>query len=118
MIKPINILDSGKEIELHQRTYKISIIGGWSVKLNNFKMYFKEVDSDKIIEPKLLRWRIQSHKHGQRIKRIGTIYIPKYTKCTIHFTNPDSLQVKQSNLIITSIFQNYIPSELVFIDIS
>ncbi|MEZ4805377.1 MAG: hypothetical protein R2852_07810 [Bacteroidia bacterium] len=110
MNTPIHITDTGKQIDFQVGIYSVKVLGGWHVKTNNFSLLLKEVAGDLEIKSKETFWRTQSFAYGKRAKKIATIDIPKQGKYEIEFLNTNALQVKKSNLIMLSAFQNYLPA--------
>tara|TARA_R100000935_G_scaffold28236_1_gene48549 strand:- start:248 stop:604 length:357 start_codon:yes stop_codon:yes gene_type:complete len=107
MRTPINILDSGKEIELQPGIYSVRVLGGWKIKTSKFSLELRHTTSDLKIELRKTFWRIQSYELKKRAKKIGSVDIPKWGNYTIHFKHPEDLKVKRDNIPLLSIFQNY-----------
>jgi len=109
-MRPINILDKKLQLELPVGIYSLKVLGGWKVIPNRFSVILREVNGDIVIQPKEIFWKIQSFAFGKRAKRIASIEIPKSATYEIEFINPSDLKVKKSNLLISSCFQGYLPS--------
>ena len=111
MKTPINIIDSGKEIELQPGIYSVKVLGGWKIKTNEFSLELRHTKSDLRIDLRNTFWRVQSFEFKTRAKKIGSVDVPKWGNYTIHFKNPEDLKVKRDNIPILSIFQKYQSTE-------
>ena len=107
----INIIDSGKEIELQPGIYSVRVLGGWKIKTNEFSLELRHTKSDLKIDLRKTFWRVQSFELKTRAKKIGSVDVPKWGDYTIHFKNPEDLKVKRDNIPILSIFQKYQSTE-------
>jgi len=108
---PINIYDSGKLIEITVGIYSVKVLGGWDVSVGDFTFELKNKKTGKIIKPKVTNWRFQSHEFGERAKKIMVLDISEFGTYFIEFKNQQSLKVRPTNLIITRLFERYIPNE-------
>ena len=66
---PISIYDSGKIIELSVGIYSVKVLGGWDVSIGDFMFILKNRADEKIVKPKITKWRVQSHESGRRAKK-------------------------------------------------
>lgn len=98
MIKPIRIIDSGVEIELHTGIFGVYVLGGWDVVVENFTFSLTNMKTGRVINPKVTQWRLQSYEYGERAKKIMTLDIPERGKYAIEFKNQDSLKVWKASL--------------------
>ncbi|WP_299115270.1 hypothetical protein [uncultured Winogradskyella sp.] len=93
MIGPIGIYEEGRIIELEPGIHDIKILGSWLVSLDNFKIYFKEINSNKIICWKERTFRTNHYVSGKKAKVIADVDIDKRSKYSIHFENPSHIKV-------------------------
>lgn len=73
MSRPININDKNAETNLFAGKYRIYIIGGWGVKIEDFKVLLKNMETDEIIESRKSFFPVQTYAFGKRAKRILVI---------------------------------------------
>lgn len=106
----ISIYDSGKIIELPVGIYSIKVLGGWNVKVGDFRIELRNRKNDKIIKPRVTNWRYQSFELGERAKKIMILDIVEYGNYFIDFKNREDLKVKPTNLLIVSSFEKEIPN--------
>jgi hypothetical protein len=105
MSKIININSKNQEINLKVGTYKIFLLGGFGITLNNFSISLINNKSNEKIESKKAFWPVQTFVNGKRAKKILTININNSGQYKIVFNNPESIIVKKSNLKF-NIFSN------------
>lgn len=108
----IGFNDINNQIDLGIGVFKIDIVGGWKIELNDFYLTLENLKSKEIITPnKIPFWRIQSYIRGKRAKRVFTFQNTKHATYKVNFYNVDSLKVKKSNLIISSLFSSYLSNK-------
>jgi hypothetical protein len=98
MSKIININSKNQEINLEVGTYKIFLLGGFGITLNNFSISLINNKTNEKIESKEAFWPVQTFVNGKRAKKILTININNSGQFKIAFNNPESIKVKKSNL--------------------
>jgi len=98
MSKIININSKNEEINLGVGTYKIFLIGGFGITLNNFSISLINEKTNEKIESNKAFWPVQTYINGRRAKNILTININNSGQYKIVFNNPESIKVKKSNL--------------------
>jgi hypothetical protein len=106
----INIHNTGQEISLESGRYKIDVLGGWGVRLGEFAISFVHADSGETIHCERAFWPVQFFAFKRKAKRIFIVDVPQTGAYKIEFTNPKSLQVKETNLFI-SFLEDPIPNE-------
>jgi hypothetical protein len=107
----VSIDNNDTQIELKARKYKILLLGGWGVTLGNFSISFRHIKTGEIIECRKTLLPVQSYNGGIRAKRIFSITIDTAGTYAVEFTNQHTLKVKKSNLFITSLFEDFIPTK-------
>jgi hypothetical protein len=107
----ISIHSSGQEILLENGRYKIDLLGGWGVRLGTFAISFVYTESGETIHCKRAFWPVQFFAFKRKAKRIFVVDVPQTGAYKIEFTNPKSLQVKDTNLFFTSFLKDPIPNE-------
>lgn len=105
MSKIININSKNQEINLEVGTYKIFLLGGFGITLNNFSISLISIKTNEKIESKKAFWPVQTYVNGKRAKKILTININNSGQYKVVFNNPESIIVKKSNLKF-NIFSN------------
>ncbi|MCK0108905.1 hypothetical protein MWU58_06350 [Flavobacteriaceae bacterium S0825] len=108
---PISIYDSGKVIELPIGIYSVKVLGGWDVSIGNFTFVLTNKENQKIVNPKITNWRVQSFEFGKRAKKIMVLDITEHGNYFIEFKNQESLKVRPSNLRIARLFERHIPNQ-------
>jgi hypothetical protein len=111
----INIYNNGQEIDLEIGEYKIDVLGGWGVELGQFSILFKHEQSGQTIRCKRSLLPIQTLAFDRRAKRIFSVDILERGTYKIDFENPETLQVKETNLFFTGLFQRAIPNDKISI---
>jgi len=111
MKKTININSIGEQIDLEVGKYRIDILGGWGVKLGEFSISIKDIETQDVIKCERTFLPIQSFVFGKRAKRIFIIDVPKSARYEVMFENSKSIKVKRSNLPISSMFTNPLSNE-------
>lgn len=105
MSKIININSKNQEINLEVGTYKIFLLGGFGITLNNFSISLISIKTNEKIESKKAFWPVQTYVNGKRAKKMLTININNSGQYKVVFNNPESIIVKKSNLKF-NIFSN------------
>ncbi len=115
MIGPIGIYEQGHIIELQPGIYTIKALDSWLVRINNFKVRFREVNGDLELTWKKKKLGANDHAFKRKTKSIGEVHVPKWTKYSIHFENQKSLRVIKMNygFFIGLIMDKAIPPEQV-----
>lgn len=111
MAKVINIHREGEQVNLIKGRNKIDILGGWGIKLGNFWISFRHVQTQEMIQCKKAFWPVQFYAFGKRSKRIFIVDAPKAGSYIIEFRNSKDLQVKPSSLFVRSLFEEPIPNK-------
>lgn len=111
MTTAISIHRSGEHVNLKSGKYSVYIPGGWRVELGNFSISLKHNETQETINSERPFWRVQSLISKKRAKRIFVIDIPKSGEYVLEFQNPESINVRHSNLFISSLFEEPIPNE-------
>ncbi len=111
MKRLININSIGEQIDLKAGKYRIDILGGWGVKLGDFFILIKNIETQDVIKCKRTFLPVQSFVFRKRAKRIFIINVPKSARYEVVFKNQESLKVKRSNLPISSMFANPLPNK-------
>lgn len=111
MSRLININSQNEEINLEAGTYRIFLLGGFGISLNNFSISLINIKSKEIIESKKAFWRVQTYVNGKRAKKINIININNSGQYKIVFNNPKSLKVKKSNLRLNYFSNETLSSE-------
>ena len=106
---PISVLDSNKAIKLSVGTYRINVLGGWSVSVGDFSIELKSKNTGKIIRPKVTNWRFQSYEFSTRAKRIMKLDISEPGVYFIDFEKQNDLIVRRSNLFFLDFFKKKYP---------
>lgn len=107
----INIDNNNTQIELKAKEYNVSILGGWGVSLGNFSISFRHIKTGEKIECKRTLMPIQTFNGGIRTKRIFSVTIDNAGTYAVEFKNQQTLKVKESNLLIKSLFEGFIPTK-------
>lgn len=107
----ININNTREEIELREGRYNIDILGGWGVRLRQFAISLTHVDTGQNVECKRSLWPVQTFAFGKKTKRIFTIDVATSGVYRAKFGNVESLEVKDSGLFFSGLFQDAIPNE-------
>ena len=106
---PINIFDKNIELNFKKGTYNINLIGGWGVKLNEFKLKLISSDKKEIVATKT-KFPVQNLT-DKKTKRILTVNIQKEGKYEVIISNPNSLVVYSSNLFILNLISKPIDNK-------
>ena len=104
MIRPININDQESIVDLQMRKYRVFILGGWKIRLNDFSMTIRNIETNENARIKKSFFPLQSFAYNRRAKRIFDVEVPAQGKYQINFQNPHSVEVRQSNLPFFSTF--------------
>lgn len=118
MSRPININKQGEEIDLKARKYRIYVLGGFGVNLGKFSISFKHKETNEIAKCEKAFWPVQSYAFEKRAKRILIVDIPEEGQYEVLFSNPETLKVKRSNLLISSLFTSNLATEQIEIVIT
>jgi hypothetical protein len=111
----INIHDSGHEIDLGSGKYKIDVLGGWGVKLGQFSISFKHKATGQIIDCERSFWPIQSFAFKKRARRIFVAQIVEPGTYKIEFGQPETLEIKETNLFFSGLFQEPLANDKISI---
>ena len=113
MNRPININSNGEEVNLLAKRYRIYVLGGWGIDLGSFSISFKDEKTGEISRCKRAIFPVQAFSHRKRAKRIFVVDIPRQSNYEVVFENPESLIVKKSNLLISSLFTKPISNKTI-----
>ena len=102
----LNINEAGKIIDLYYGIHKIKIIGSWLVFINNFKIYFKNIDTDERVYWKTKTLQVNDYVNYKKAKVVADVDILKSGKYSIHFENPSQLKVIYMGCFGLEIFLN------------
>lgn len=105
MGKPININSTEEIVDLKASRYRIYSLGGFGVNLNQFSISLKHIATDESIKCKKAFWPVQTYTFRKRAKRILIVDIPEEGRYEVLFDNPETLEIKHSNLPISSMFR-------------
>lgn len=97
----LKLKDNGTKLNLETGKYQIDVLGGWFVRINDFRISVTNVETGKTIEAEKTHLPIQSYKKGKRAKRIMNFSISDKGIYNVHFENSESLTVMKSNLLFT-----------------
>ena len=111
----INIRDNGHEIDLEIGKYKIDVLGGWGVKLGQFSISFKHSVTGQIVNCERSFWPVQSLAFGKRAKRVFVVHIDEPGTYKIDFEEPDTLEIKETNLFFSGFFKEALPNDKISI---
>ena len=101
----LNLDSSNKGVDLQPGKVVIWIAGGCGVQLNDFTAHFLDLETNRAIEASVVISKIQWIKNGRKAKRMLKAVIPEGGKYKIVLHGTDSLEVRKSNLFVTSLFQ-------------
>ena len=99
----INIHKKNELVELTPGICKIDILGGWNVKLGDFTISLKNINSKETLHARKVI-SVQSYIQKQKAKRIFVIDILQAGTYEVEFIKPETLVVKYSNLPIIGLF--------------
>ena len=111
----INIYNSGQEIDLQIRKYKIDVLGGWRVELGQFSISLVHNQSGRTVNCERSFWPVQSFAFDKRAKRIFIANIIEAGTYNVEFKNSDTLKVKHTNLFFIALFQDPLPNDKISI---
>ena len=111
----IKIHNSGQEIDLEIGKYNIDVLGGWGVQLGQFSVSFRHKQSGQTIACKRSLWPVQTLSFDRRAKRVFRVDIVEKGIYKVEFANAETLQVKETNLFFTALFQDPIPNNKISI---
>lgn len=111
MKEPINIHDNHQEIYLSTGIYSVRVLGGWSIKLNDFSIFFEMIGNVIVVKPTSVTFKFQSYLFKKRAKKVFSLDIEKSRVYRVKFENQKSLQVRRSNLFLNQFFEKEIPNE-------
>jgi len=117
--KPVNIYTTGFKADFMKGFWHISLLGGWNVSLNQFKIGLIDTSTKETTYcmPNLSLLKMNRFSHGRKAKTILNITIPKSCEYEVLFENQGTLIVKKSQLLFTSMLFGYVPNkslEIVF----
>ncbi len=118
MYRPININNKEEEIELKAQKYRIYLLGGFGVNIGQFSINFKHKETGVITKCKKCVWPVQTYAFGKRAKRIFIVEIQTEGRYKLVFNNPETIQVRHSNLPISSLFRKPLKNNQIEILIS
>jgi len=98
----IELRDKTKIYELEKGQYKIYILGGWYVKLSEFKIDLINKTTKRKVEIEERFLKEQSYINGKRAKQIWTFQIDREGIYAFTLSNANSIVVKRSNLEISN----------------
>jgi len=104
MLKPINILDRESIVSLEAKAYYIFILGGFNVKLNDFKICLRSINTGEEVLVSKSFLPVQTFAYNRRAKRVFKLDIQAQGKYKISFENAHSVKIKRSNLLIFDTF--------------
>ena len=99
----IEISTNNKMYELDKGKYKVHLLGGWHVKLGEFKIELINQTTKRKVETNEPKLKEQSYISGRRAKHILTFKIDKIGIYSMNTSNSKSIKVKQSNLKISNL---------------
>ncbi|MDF1697576.1 MAG: hypothetical protein P1U56_17155 [Saprospiraceae bacterium] len=108
--RPINIFTKETYLQLEQRRYRIYLLGGWGVRLNEFDISIRNTVTKEMVSAQKAFWKVQSYAYHKRAKRILIIDVPIAGKYRVLFHYPHSLRVTYNNLLISNNFFNPLPT--------
>ena len=111
MKSPINIHSVNQKIYLSVGIYSVKVLGGWSVKVNNFSVSLRKIENGLVIKSEDTIWKYQSYVFKKRARKIAVLDVYESGNFIVEFKNSKSLQVRRSNLIISRIFEKEIPNK-------
>ncbi|QHI36067.1 hypothetical protein IMCC3317_14200 [Kordia antarctica] len=111
MNTPINIHDNDREIYLSTGIYGVKVLGGWSVKLDNFSISLELVGNNTVVTPNSVTFKIQSYVFKKRAKKIFSVDIIQSGNYRVKFKNQESLKIRRSNLFLAQFFEKEIFNE-------
>jgi len=113
LINPINIADSKAKVSLNSGVYSIYVLGGWGVKLGDFSITFKNVESNQLVNSYRPIIALDTMAYNIWAKKIFNINVPEAGDYEIIFKNPKSIRVYRFNWgLLTSVFQSIPNSEI------
>jgi hypothetical protein len=115
MEQVLNIHDRGREVDFEIGKYKIDVLGGWGVKLGQFSISLKHRITGQIVDCERSFWPVQSFVFGKKAKRIFVARITEPGTYEIEFRHPTTLEIKETNLFFTRLFQEALPNDKISI---
>ncbi|WP_299219750.1 hypothetical protein [uncultured Aquimarina sp.] len=107
----INIHSVNQKVYLSVGIYSIKVLGGWSVKVNNFSVSLRKIENGLVIKSEDTFWKYQSYAFNKKTKKIAVLDIHESGNFVVEFSNPKNLKVKPSSLIVSQIFEKEIPNQ-------
>jgi hypothetical protein len=98
-------------IFLEAGEYIVSVLGGFGVEINSFEIELLEPRQEVVLRCHKLRWKYQHYYEGRRAKRLYKFNVSDAGNYKLRFIHADTLEVRRSNLPISSLFQNPIPNQ-------
>ena len=111
MRTPINIHSLNQKIYLTVGIYSVKVLGGWGVKVDDFSVNLRKLESGLIIKSENALWKLQSHAFKKRAKKIAVLDVYESGNFIVEFVNQEHLKVKKSSLFILQIFEKEIPNQ-------
>lgn len=106
-----NIHAKGNEVKLLEGTYYIYITGGWGIRKNDFRIKLHKKDTLQKLQVERSRWPVQSWGKGKRLKRVYNIQVKDSGTYMIDIINPESIEVRRSNLFMMNLIESPIPND-------
>ena len=113
----ININSIGEQIGLGEGKYKINLIGGWGIELNEFSLAFKNIQTQELLIANRSFWPVQSYQENRRTRRIMIVNINQEGLYEVIFTNSDKLIVRWSPLRMHRLWADPVSNERLEIQI-
>ena len=101
----LNLNSSSRTVDLQPGKVAVWIVGGFGVKLNDFRLRFLNTQTNKAIQASVVISKVQWIKNGRKAKRMLMANIQEGGTYKIMIDGADSLEVRKSNLFVTSLFQ-------------
>jgi len=98
----LELLTINKMYELDKGKYKVMLLGGWHVKLGEFKIELINQTTKRKVETNEPKLKEQSYISGKRAKQILNFKIDRKGIYSINTSNSNTVEVKQSNLSISN----------------
>ncbi len=115
---PIKINSQKELIDLKASRYRVYVLGGFGVKLGQFSISLKHMESGEVVKCEKAFWPVQVslvldqvYAFGKRAKRILKVDILKEGQYEVLFGFPETLRIKRSNLLFSSLFAKPLTTE-------
>jgi len=110
-MQTINIHTKDLSIHLESKKYRIYVLGGLGIKMGEFSLSIEKRRTKEIIHSKRTKWPVQSYLDVKRSKRILTLNHPVKGDYNLIIKKPKTLQIKESNLLTSSLFRDPIDND-------